>query len=192
MNDWRRGPFTLFDFWRRPGWRLDAEEGPRSRLWYLAATASLLAGFWFEWEDIVGGASLTRIVTIWIVVSGVCFYFLTRFVKTAFWLAAIAAVSGILAFGLESKEWLANGEWPGWTIRYFFDVAGLQDVPQSSNVVQLYDYSLIGGLTVLALLALVAGVIADRLGKIEAERRRSAAGDADNGDVNNNGEEDRK
>lgn len=166
----RIGNFSLFNFWRNPGWRLGTSDGPKNRYWYVASTLSLLIGLIFEWEDIIGGASLTRIVTIWIVVSGVMFYFLIRLKQTAIWSAIIAASTGLIVLGWQIKEWFSLGVWPGWDLGLAINFIGIGYQPDSFFARQLADFSLIGGLIGLAIMSIIILKAADRLGEQEANK----------------------
>jgi hypothetical protein len=121
----RRSGFSIFDFWRRPGWRLGTGAETKTPYWYVVAAISFALALWIVWADIVGGASLTRIVTIFIVASGVIFYFLIRLQQTLFW-AGIGSIGGAaLSFVLQLRQWFSTDVWPGWQIR---DLPGFREV----------------------------------------------------------------
>lgn len=140
-------------------------DGPKSKYWYLISTVSLFIGLLFEWEDIIGGASLLRIITIWIVVSGVVFYFLIRLKQTAFWCAILAALASLSVLGLEIKNWIVEGVWPSWDLKTLADFAGIDYAPDTFFATLLADFSLIGGLFALAIISIIILKAAERLGE---------------------------
>ncbi len=178
--------FSVFDFWHRPSWRLGVDEGTRNRTWYVIFSVSLLIGFWFVWEGIIGGASLIRIVTISIVVSGVVFYFLIRLKQTALWGAGIAAVLAVMITGFEYNQWLDTGAWPAWTIGHMTEFVGFHKKPISNFAIMIWEFSLIGDFAGIALVFLLTWITAVRLWKFEVESSSPASG---NGDVNNKSQE---
>ncbi|MBT3990955.1 MAG: hypothetical protein HN884_01835 [Rhodospirillaceae bacterium] len=125
----RRGGFSIFDFWKRPGWRLGTGSDVKGPLWYLAVVASFALGIWAAWADIIGGAGAIRIAIIWIVVSGVAFYFLIRLQQTLLWGAVLTAASAALTLVLQLRFWLLNDTWPGWLAQelpILSDIVGAQ------------------------------------------------------------------
>ena len=123
----RRSGFSIFDFWRRPGWRLGTGAETKTPYWYIVAVISFGLALWIVWADIVGGASLTRIVTIFIVASGVVFYFVIRLQQTLLWVGIASAGGAALAFALQLRHWFSTDAWPGWHLKElpgFVDVVG--------------------------------------------------------------------
>jgi hypothetical protein len=113
----RRSGFSLFDFWKRPGWRLGTGSSVKGPAWVISVVVSFALGLWAAWADITGGASVVRFITIWIVVSGVAFYFLIRLRQTLLWGAVLAACAAALTLVLQLRFWFLNDSWPGWVFQ---------------------------------------------------------------------------
>ena len=113
----RRSGFSIFDFHKNPGWRLGTGSSDRGPVWIVAVSLSFTLGLWVAWADIVGGASFVRIAVIWIVVSGVAFYFIVRWQQTLLWSAVLAASGAALTLVLQLRFWLLNDGWPGWAVK---------------------------------------------------------------------------
>ena len=156
---YRRSGFSIFDFWKNPGWRLGTGGETKGIYTNVAVIVSFAFAFWIEWADIVGGASLARIAAFFIIISAVSFYFLIRLRKTLFWSAVIAACAAALSLTLQIRHWFSNDLWPGWVlgdISFFTDVAG--EVP-TGIMAWLADQSaivvLIGAAIAFGILALL-------------------------------------
>ncbi len=162
-NYYRRSGFSLFDFWKKPGWRLGTGEGVKGPVWYLSVLASLAIGLWVEWADIASGASFIRIATIWMVVSGVAFYFLIRLQQTLFWAALLAAGGAVLMLVLQLRFWLLNDTWPGWALKDLTPLADVLGDGSAGVLGWISDLSAILALVVASLVCLALTAVVRRI-----------------------------
>jgi hypothetical protein len=113
----RRSGFSIFDFYKHPGWRLGTGSDQRGPVWYISVVLSFAFAILAAWNDIVGGASFMRIAVILILVSGLSFYFLIRWQQSLLWSAVLAASGAALAVVLQLRFWLLDDNWPGWAVK---------------------------------------------------------------------------
>ena len=159
----RRSGFSIFDFWRRPGWQLGTGAETKTPYWYVVAAISFAVALWIEWADITGGASLTRIAAFFIIISGVVFYFLMRLQQTLFWGAIAAAGGAVLTLVMQLRHWLSGDGWPGWQLRdlpLFVDLVGTE---ASGGLAWLGNQSAILLLISVSILFLVLTLIVRRI-----------------------------
>lgn len=159
----RRSGFSIFDFWKKPGWRIGTGAAMRGPLWYSAAIISFALGFWVEWADIVGGASFVRIITIWMIVSGVAFYFLIRLQQTLFWSALLMLSGAALTFVLQLRYWLLEGRWPGWRVKDVPILTEVQWQDPASLFLWLSNQSALLLLIAAAILFILLAAISKRI-----------------------------
>ncbi len=158
----RRSGFSIFDFYKNPGWRLGTGSAVKGPAWYISVVLSFALGFWSVWADITGGAGIARIFIVWMVVSGVAFYFFIRLQLTLFWSALVAAGGAVLALVLQLRYWFLNQGWPGWAVKDLPIISDMLGETPAESLMWLSELSAILALAAACLVFLILTLISRR------------------------------